>query len=254
MIKLVRRIRNKKMNAEPYLYFFSVLFVFFASCKNESPKTTTLENSIVDSTVQTNTDIKNDSMGQAYSAVFGATINKINEMQVTYPIKRDQEFYFSNPETEDVFSLYIPMGKIGETRSTINITNSEKDLLYTDTLNTYDLVRYILYPERIPDYKNDKQRYEYQIQYMQSINEKDVNEYLEEKATAFYDHAFIDKSEVADRIKEDGNDQNKELFNEVTSFSNARIFCLMDYDSEEGVEYFGYSPTKKKAVLIFAGD
>lgn len=138
--------------------------------------------------------------------------------------------YFSNLESKDEFFIQIPKGNIQLTRSVIRIKNSKKDIIHLQTFNTVDLI------------------YGYALKDIKSTTE--LVAHLQDRACNNIDNASI--KQVGSK-----NDTFKSIAPEEFEDYNTYIVCknkklpLFQFSlNEENSTYFGYSESRKRAVVI----
>jgi hypothetical protein len=64
----------------------------------------------------------------------------ISNSEFKTEFKESTKHYFSNLETEDHFEIYVPIGNINKTISSITIKNNNGDTIFQDSFNTHEWI------------------------------------------------------------------------------------------------------------------
>lgn len=250
--------RKIKISIRSACYFFLLYscLIYFPACKGGSDSAQT-QVAITDSASQQpqGKDIE-DSLQKELEKLSEDTDERIRSMKLAQPIRNAQRFFFSNKETQDEFSFYIPVGPVGETKSIMTISTSGKDLIFSDTINTISLAQWMAYPDEVPANLNRIQYLHFMINYLNRLSEKDVQEFLEDKAGTIFSRIFTEKAELRDpeTMALLNKDIPKELYNEVMSSDDTNIIFWPCYNCEEGGNYLGYSKSKKTVINLASSD
>lgn len=192
----------------------------------------------------------------------GNELRKNDSEQVTYGPPREnlklsfndtiinsKSYYFSNPNTKDLFVLIVRPGLVKNSKAEFRILSVDRTVIYSQVFDSFALIMRIFEPDTIP--KGGQAVYEaYMEKYWRSLTLSQYEAYFKKNVQKFFDNnvLFINKTEFK-KMCEWANVVDHETANEAFSDSRAILMSLSCFFCDGGGGSVLYFSKKKGKVM-----
>jgi hypothetical protein len=169
-------------------------------------------------------------------------------------IKKSNSYFFSNPNSKDIFQLIINPGLVKNSKAELQIITVDNKIIYTQSFDAFYFIREIYEPDTIPP--GGQEVYEkYLEKHWKSLTPKQFETYFKKNVDNFFDViSFIedDKNEEIKGWEEDITD--KKFLNEILTNPAIKLINIPCFDCDEGGEMIGYSLEQNKVISLLGHD
>ncbi len=218
-----------------------VILTTFLSCNSNKTKDN-----------QSNT--VNDSLKTVTDKVAYDRTENLN-LSVADTIKKSASYFFSNPQSKDLFLLTIEPGMVKNSKSSLQIITADNQVVYSQIFDTYYFIKWIYDPDTIPTTGGQEAYEKYMENYWKSITPKQYETHFKKSVDSFFDAIYpMVKNRYADlkNWEEDIND--KDFFQEVLADTTIHLFDISCFDCDEGSAIIGYSRKQNKVLTLLEHD
>jgi hypothetical protein len=225
-----------------YTVYFILAVLIFSSCN--SGKTDS---------------IQNINPGDTIPVVSEKTVytNSRAGLQLSIPdtIKAAKSYFFSNPDSADIFLLIIEPGLVRESKAVFQIVTADHRVIHTQSFDAFYFIRGIYEPDTIP--AGGQEVYdEYMEKYWKSLTLPQFQAYFRKKVAGFFEEAIysIDKGEFVNFKAVEEEIDDKDFLQEVLADSTINLIDIACFNCDEGGITLGYSKKKSKVVTLLEHD
>jgi hypothetical protein len=176
------------------------------------------------------------------------------KLSIADTIKISNSYFFSTPNSKDIFQLTIKPGLVKNSKAELKIITADNKIIYTQTFDSFYFVRGIYEPDTIPS--GGQEVYEnYMEKYWKSLTPKQFEVYFKKNLDNFFDAIYPIEKNKNEAIKAWEEDiSNKDFLNEVLTDSTIKLIDITCFDCDEGGTIIGYSLKQNKVVTLVEHD
>ncbi|REG99673.1 hypothetical protein C8P67_104303 [Flavobacterium aquicola] len=220
---------------------FLVVLITFLSCN--SNKKENKNNIHHSSTLQkTSSEVVDDNSRENF------------KFSIADTIKTSNSYFFSNPNSKDIFQLIIEPGLAKDSKAKLLIMTADKKIIYTQSFGAFYFLKGIDEPETVPT-GNQKDYEKYIEKYRKSLTQKQYQAYFKKRIDSFFEEISLIEKNKYDDFKEWEEDiSDKDFLNEALSDSIIKLMDITCFDCDEGGTVIGYSRKQNKVVTLLEHD
>ncbi|SDY82111.1 hypothetical protein SAMN05444397_102339 [Flavobacterium aquidurense] len=218
-----------------------MVLITLISC-NSNKKENKISNHQVDTLPNTSTEVVYDNSRKNLKFAIADTIKKSNS------------YFFSNPDSKDLFLLIIEPGEIKNSKAKLQIITADNKIIYTQSFDAFYFLREIDEPETTPA-GSQEDREKYIEKYRNSLTQKQYQAYFNTSIANFFGEISPienNKDENFQEFEEDSTD--KDFLNEVLADETIKLISITCFGCDEGGAIIGYSKKQNKVVTLLEHD
>lgn len=177
------------------------------------------------------------------------------KLSVVDTIKTTNSYFFSNPNSKDLFQVSINPGLVKNSKATLKIITIDGKIIYSQSFDAYYFIKWIFEPDTVPHNISQVEYDKYLVNYWRSLTPKQYEIYFKKSVNKFFDAiSFINREKHKDLNALGEDITETDFLAEVNVDPSIKLVDISCFDCDEGGAIIGYSRKQNKVVTLLEHD